>query len=300
MQQQPRHLLLATCALFFTFGLTLAACSSSGTTTGGGSTTPTPGGSPNATDILNHAKQAPLKDATFAMTLNASSASTPAAATPTITGTGRLTTNPARTDLVLSSIQFQGVTASAEVIIDQTNKTYYLKVSLLNQWVKFDPTALGVDVGVVNIVNYDGLQNLTYIGTDTINGIATWHIQGSLQVSSTVAQGSATDTRTEDLWFRQSNYYPVKIAIQDAASAAATGTPTTGTVTPTPTVILPGSIAHDATATPIATLAATSTPTVTGTPTAAQATLIETFTFSAWDSGFSITLPTTSNIKIGV
>ena len=316
MIQQPRRLLLTTCALFFTLGLTLAACSSSGSTTGGGTST-TPVGSPNATDILNHAKQAPLKDATFAMTLSAASASAPIGASPTLAGTGRLTTNPARTDLTLSSIQLQGVTTSAEVIIDQTSKAYYLKVPLLNQWVKFDPTALGVDIGIVNIVNYDGLQNLAYIGTDTINGSATWHIQGSLQISSSAAQGSATDMRTEDLWFRQSDYYPMKITIQDAASATTTGTPTpaptstgatptatpttgtppSGTVTPTPTITLPGSIAHDATATP----ATTSTPTATGTgtPTAAQATLTETFTFSAWDSGFTITLPTTSNSKSG-
>ena len=285
----------ATCALLFlTIGFAFAACATSSVPTGGGTSTP---GSPNPTDILQHAKDAALKDTTFAFTLSGMSASASTTAAPTITGTGRLTTHPPRIDVASSAIQFQGVTIAGEVIIDQASQTYYLKVPVLNQWVKIDPTALGINLGVITILNYDGLQNVTYQGSETLNSIATWHIQGTLQFTQSTPLGNAAITRTEDLWFRQSDYYPVKITIQDVLNATSSGgigagTPTpsatdpaatpSATLTPTGTVALPGSLAFDA------------SPTV-----AAQATLLETFTFSAWDSGLTITLPATSNIKGG-
>lgn len=244
--------------------LTLAACAGSGS--GGGSSTGSTTAPPAATTIVQRAEQAPLKDATFTFTLNGSASST--TTTAATTGTGRLTTHPNRTDLTFPAIQVQGITTSAEVIIDASSGNYYVKVPALPQWLKLNPSALGVDVGVVSITDYSALQNLTFIAAETVNTIPTWHVRGTAQVANAGSGGSGTVTRTEDLWFRQSDYYPVKIAIQDVASGT-TGGPT-GTPSPTTT----------ATATPAPTVAA-------------QAALNETFTFTQWDSGITIALPAT-------
>jgi hypothetical protein len=242
---------------------------------------------------LSNAQAAPLKDATFAFTVSSATAST-----FTTTGTGKLTTNPARTDLVLAQIQFQGFTTSAEIITDQATTSYYIKVPALAQWIKFDPASLGISIGVPTILDYNGLQNVTLIGAETINGTATWHIQGTKQVAQSASQGNATLLQTDDFWFRQTDYYPVKITFQDQANAStggtATVTPTTPTpsLSPTPSGTIPGSLrtATTPTTTPSATATAPASPTAT-----AQVTLTETFTFSAWDSGLTITLPATSS-----
>ncbi len=247
--------------------LMLVACagSSSGSGSSTGSTTTAP---PSATMIVQRAEQAPLHDATFTFTLNGSASST--TTTAATTGTGRLTTHPNRTDLTFPAIQFQGITTSAEVIIDASSGNYYVKVPALPQWLKLNPSALGVDVGVVSITDYSALQNLTFIAAETVNTIPTWHVRGTAQVANAGPGGSGTVTRTEDLWFRQSDYYPVKITIQDVANGS-TGGPAS---TPNPTT------------TPTAT--ATLAPTV-----AAQVVLNETFTFTQWDSGITIALPPT-------
>jgi hypothetical protein len=254
--------------------LLLAACvgtSSSGASSPGATT-----GTPSATSILQHAEQAPLKDATFTvmLILNAAGSTGGTTTVPpaTSTGNGRLTTNPKRTDLNFSAIQFQGATTSAEIIIDASSGDYYIKVPALPKWVKVNPAALGIDVGVVSITDYSGLQNLTFVAAETVNGVATWHIRGTAQVTSATGGGSGMVTRTEDLWFRQSDYYPVKIAIQDVANAASGGLAGTPSATPSPT--------------PSATVTA-------------QAVLNETFTFTQWDSGITIQLPPPGDVISG-
>jgi hypothetical protein len=269
--------------------MTLAACSSSGPSASG-----TPTGTSTASQaaaILNHAKQAPLKDATFSFVLGTASSPTSATPTASTSGSGRLTTNPARTDLMFTGVQVQGFATSAEVIVDQATGTYYVNVpALSSQWLKVDPASLGVDIGVVTILDYDGLQNLTLVGTETINGVATWHIQGTKQITKTIAQGNVSITRTEDYWFRQSDYYPMKIAFQDVVNGAISGS---GTSTPTagPTTTAPSPTPTSAVA-PSIDVSQTTTPSPSPTGTSAQVTLIETFTFSAWDKGFTISLPT--------
>ncbi len=249
--------MLGGLALLSSMALMMAACS--GGSGGGGSTGSAPTATPTAPaagSILTSAEQAPLKDATFTFTLSVTSGST----TANTSGSGRLTTHPARTDLTLPQIQVQGITTSAEVIIDQATNTYYLKTAALSQWVKLNPQSLGLDLGVVSITDYSGLQNVMFVGVETINGTPTWHIRGTKTVTNSGSFGSGTVVRTEDLWFRQSDYYPVKIAIVDNASASFGGT---GTPAPTPS------------------------PTIS-----AQGTLNETFTFTQWDQGITITLPT--------
>jgi hypothetical protein len=249
--------LIGGMALICCIAFTIVACSnttSSGSTTTGGTPTAT---APAANAILTSAEQAPLKDATFDFTLSGNGGTTP---TVNTSGSGRLTTHPARSDLTFPAIQFQGVSTSAEVIIDQATTTYYLKTAALSQWVKLNPTSLGLDLGVVSITDYSGLQNVTLVGAETISGTPTWHIRGTKTQTNSGSVGSGTVVRTEDLWFRQSDYYPVKIAIVDNANASSSG-PATPAPTPSPTV-------------------------------SAQATLNETFTFTKWDSGFTIDLPT--------
>ncbi len=295
MTVKSQRLCLSTVSVLFAASLALAACSSSTPTTGSGTpTTTATSTSTQATDILNHARQAPLKDATFSFVLSGTSSAATATPAPTTSGNGRLTTNPARIDLVFPSIQFQGFSTSGEVIVDQASGTYYVNVAAISStWLKVNPATVGVNIGVATILDYSGLQNLTYIGTETINGTATWHIEGTKQVTQSGSQGNISVTRTEDYWFRQSDYYPVKISFQDVVNAASGGT---GTPSPTGT----GSPTATATPSPSPTGAAPSVSTTTATPspapsptvTSTQVLLSETFSFSAWDTGLTIALPT--------
>jgi hypothetical protein len=201
--------------------LWLAACSLGGSSTGSG-TTPvatTTASAGDATAILNRAQHAPLKDTSFSISVTAGSSNgtvPPNAAT--VTGSGALTTNPHRTEFDFSSISLFGASTSAEVIIDE-NQVVYAKVPPLNQWVKVDPNQLKLQIGTLEVLDYTAIKSPVLIGTETINGQATWHVQGV-----NFAQTNATARRLDDVWIRQSDAYPVKREIHTVPDP--TGTPT--------------------------------------------------------------------------
>jgi hypothetical protein len=66
------------------------------------------------------------------------------------------------------------------------------------------------------------LQNPGLVGTETINGVQTYHLRGTVQTPVTPGANQSIETTTEDLWMRQSDYYPVKIVAHGAGSSKGT------------------------------------------------------------------------------
>jgi hypothetical protein len=246
--------------------------------------TPTPGA------ILSSAENAHLTDASYAIAdqltlVYTSSSSGGAPTTLDMTGTGKLTKSPARNDVTLS-IPLLGAQNTVEVITDGTD--VYVNIGALadllggsgvnvpkGKWVK-----VPVGMAIPTVLDYSHLTNLKLIGAETINGKATWHIQGTLSVhtgsGTTTANPGASATATavatqyglsvppvtEDLWFQQGTYYPAKFVV--TFSASATKAPSFGGAA--------------------------------GGTGPAHVTNTATLTFNAWNTGATITVPSPSQV----
>jgi hypothetical protein len=200
----------------------LAACSLGNTTTGTtGTSVPATGTvTVSAQAILDQAEHAALKDTSFTIAASAGGASGPVPSNvATVNGQGALTTSPHRTKIHFSAIGLFGISAPADVIIDE-HQNVYAQVPPLNQWVKVDPSQLQVQLGTLEILNYNQVHNPVVIGAETVNGQQTWHVQGV-----NLAQSAGTARRLEDVWVRRSDFYPVQIQIHTVPDLK--GTPTT-------------------------------------------------------------------------
>ncbi len=234
----PRLLLLAGVATVVVLALVASAVAFA---RGMLNQTPTPSA------ILTSAENAHLTDATYTLTdqLTLVYTSSSSGGTPTtlnLTGNGKLTKSPTRNDVTLS-IPLLGAQNTIEVITDGSD--VYANIGALadllggsgvnvpkGKWIK-----VPAGMAIPTILDYSHLTNLKLIGTDTINGKATWHIQGTLSMphgagAATPNPGaSATATAvatqyglsvppvTEDLWFQQGTYYPAKFVVNFSASA---------------------------------------------------------------------------------
>src|SRR5579884_1594745 len=141
--------------------------------------TPTAGTSAQAGDILNHAKDAQLRDASFTIVVTAGLPSAPGA---TANGTGKLTSSPARTDINVDKVSLSniGSVGPVEVITDES-KGIFAKFPPLNTWQNVPPSVFNTAIGTVDFLHYDQLQNVTVVGAEQTNGAATWHLRGTLQ-----------------------------------------------------------------------------------------------------------------------
>jgi hypothetical protein len=196
---------IASLALFGM--LALSACGVGGL---GASATPT--ATPTAAMILQQAKQAKVTDATFTMTLNGTTSGT----TFTGTGSGKLTTNPSRSDITFN-LTAAGLQIAFEMITDDATNTTYTKytspaILASDKWTKAASGAGGSPVDTSSFTNYGDLANVTLVGKDTVNGEAVWHLKGSSSSASTPGSG--------DLYIRQDNYYPVKFDIQSTGATS--------------------------------------------------------------------------------
>jgi hypothetical protein len=180
---------------------------------------------PTAAQIIASATKANLQDTAYTIqdntTINFSSSAT--SSTPTtinISGTGKLTKTPARNDVTLT-IPLIGTQNPIEGLTD--GATLYLNVGTLggllgNQFGSLVPAGKWLEVPLgqtPNVLDYSRLTNLKVVGSDTVNGKATWHLQGTVN-APTSAKGSTTTTTTtatEDLWFFQDTYFPAKFVI---------------------------------------------------------------------------------------
>lgn len=251
--------------------IALAACNSgTGLTTStgnGGSTTQ------QATTILQHAQNAGLHDATFTITITGTGGimtgtTTSDSNTPfTANGKGQLTTTPKQVQIAFDNLSVAGFSTSAQVI--STDQALYLKVPQLSKWIQADATQVSGLNNVNDALNYTLLQNVQLVGSETVNGVAAYHLRSTGQPATTANQAaSGAAARTTDLWLRQDNYFPLKIVTHVAAQgagdvSAANGTPQVGS----------------------------------GTPVAGTTALDQTITFSAWNTGVTITAPSPSDIQ---
>jgi hypothetical protein len=168
--------------------------------------------SQSAADLLTRAQTATLRDATFSLTL---AITTPAsgASAPTVAsqqGTGFLTTNPYRQDITLTT-SADGLSIPLEMVTDGQN--LFTRVPSSSTWRQqpADASTRFLD---------EHLSAPTLVGAETLKGVATWHLRGTLSTSM--------PHDTEDLWLRQDNYLPLKSSLH---AANEDGTAITATLT---------------------------------------------------------------------
>lgn len=185
---------------------------------------PTPTATPNAATILEaavNAQKTETKDVEFSMNLDLTSSGA------TISGslTGTETSSPKRLDLVITSLTAASVQFSGEIIIDSATNTTYVKFTNSNipevpegQWIK---TSGGSSISPLPIdpTQFSDLSQVTGAtlkGSETLDGIAVWHLQATKTISGSTAQ--------VDIYIRQDNNQLYEVA------ANATGT-SSGSVT---------------------------------------------------------------------
>ncbi len=203
---------------------------------------------PSPSKILQNAQNADLKDATYSitapLTINFSAAGTSAPTTVTLTGAGKLTTaksttTPSANDITMS-VPLIGAQNAIEAIT--ANKNLYLNLGSLAtllggaapanaQWI-----AIPTGNAQITLLSYSNMKNVKYIGSETIQGHATWHLRGTFATSQsagtpttggTSTTPAVTGSATEDLWIRQDTSFPAKLQITFNASTASLNLPTT-------------------------------------------------------------------------
>jgi hypothetical protein len=210
----------------------LAACSGSpdsrtSITTGAAASSPSSGTSPQAQQILQRVQQANLQSANVKVLASAASASRGTVST----STGQITLHPARAQLStsLSSVSSSGTTQrQAQEVYD--DGYLYVKLSNQTKWTRYTgpnvnttSEAAGQAAPYISLQNLAQMQNVQLVGTETINGVTTYHLHAT---GSQTANGQSA-TYTEGLWVSQSNYQPIKMMVQaqtNVGQMAATAT----------------------------------------------------------------------------
>lgn len=238
MRTTKRYASLLVTIFILAGALSLAACSSfGGASTGGTSSSGNNGGNSSAngqtaTGILAKVKQANLKDSTFTLQEQETSGSS----TISASGTGKLVTQPFREDVsVMAKAGNQQI--ASEVLTDGSN--VYVKTGTGNTWMQLPASQVTGGAGFSTALNdIANLPNAQLIGSETANGIATWHLRGT----PTRSFGGQSGMVTEDMWVNKSTYQPVRITDQAATSRGTVNSNITFTdwntgvtVTPPPT-----------------------------------------------------------------
>lgn len=183
--------------------LSLAACGSGGTGSGG---TPTPAAS--AATILANAQQAKPKAAAYIADIQ----TVANGATTELKETISYILQPARAHEIIATTS-GGTNSTIETFTDGT--TSYIMLG--GQWMKAGtaPDVATLDIGKTTLASVAGASSsFTLVGTETLNGVATYHLTAS-PPAATSAQGKA------DVWVRQDNYYLVKLTAQEASTTGA-------------------------------------------------------------------------------
>lgn len=191
----------------------LLAFTGCGLSTSQGATTPS--GTPTAQQILTSAQKAHLADEVFTVTMKSTSDGKPL----NMTGSGKATENPERVSMSLT-MELNGMTVTVEEVLDGATKTSYTRVTAPAQiasetWKKDTDTSgssasSGLDLLVGSL--YDKLSNTKLIGSEQVNGVDTWHIQG------TSNDPTASDAEIVDIYIHQSDYLPAKMILHQAGT----------------------------------------------------------------------------------
>jgi hypothetical protein len=106
---------------------------------------------------------------------------------------------------------------SIYLLFDASSNTIYSKSPNQSKWSKSQPDCPnGLACPPAFLQSLTSLYNVTkpqFVGVDAIRDSETYHIQGELQ--SPVLSSSAV----EELWFRQDDYYPVRLVLHDVKIA---------------------------------------------------------------------------------
>jgi hypothetical protein len=188
--------------------LGLAAC-------GAGSSAAKPTATGTGDSILAQARAASPKAAAYVV----DSTTVASSATAEINEDVTYTTQPKRAHVIITTTT-GGQTTVEETISDDQND--YVKTN--GQWTK-SPASAPVDIESLDIAKtlLASAQHVTLKGSDTVNGIPTYH----LVAAAASFGGGASDTTTKgtvNIWVRQDNKYLVK------AVAQSTDTSSSGTV----------------------------------------------------------------------
>jgi LppX_LprAFG lipoprotein len=189
--------------------LLLAACSTA--TSGGGATTSgTVAPSAQAREILAKAQAVKLKDATLKTLVTTKRGNQ----TINLDGTARTTASPRRVEVVGTA----SLGVPYQAIVD--SNVIYIKLN--DKWLKYTVGNANAEFNYDFISLVEQLQNPGLVGTETINGVQTYHLRGTVQAPVTPGANQKIETTTEDLWVRQDNYYPAKIVAHGAGSSQGT------------------------------------------------------------------------------
>jgi hypothetical protein len=178
--------------LLASFGM--AACGAAG-----GAPALGPGGR-----IFAQAQRKGLNDATFTTTFLADGQHNAAS--------GTTTTQPRRMQLTINLT----VEGHAEVLhILGDGDTLFSRLNSDTLWSILNDADAGVYANYdTDIVNYDQMQPqaVQLIGTETLGGVATWHIRAPFTMPINAPDGALVPVPgTEDLWLRQSDSLPAQI-----------------------------------------------------------------------------------------
>lgn len=222
----------------------------------------------NATNVLDvsgaaaahPASSATVKDLTFttkftvSMDLSSSSLGKEQF-TETMTATGQETLAPRRTQMDMAMTMdipgLSGLTGgqalTMNTIVDYDSQTGYIKSPLFDSllkassdspetWYKMSFASVGgLGADTAMYIDYSKLKNAKLIGSETINGVAVWHLRatedieqsapGLGAISARTTAGSVGLNVTTDYYFRKDNYRPVKVLIAGTDTLAGSGTP---------------------------------------------------------------------------
>lgn len=172
-----------------------------------------PTGTPTAQQILTQAQKVHLADETFTLTMQGTSSGTPF----TMTGNGKATENPPRTSMSLS-MKINGTTVALDEVLDGATNATYTRITSPAQlatktWKKETDTS-GAGSGSDMLVGslYNKLTNAKLMGSEQVNGVATWHIQGTVTGSDTNGDEAI------DIYVHQSDYLPAKMVVHTAGT----------------------------------------------------------------------------------
>jgi hypothetical protein len=211
--------------------LVLGALAVSGCAAGGlGLAQPT--ATPDAKTILANVQKIQYKDIEFKLTLAGSASGSSA----TGDANGVITTSPKRAKISFN-LTSSGQQVAFDSIEDIDGNTLYVKFSgtvipglPTDKWIKADAngafSSLTSAFDPNQLTNFNNMTNVKLKGSETVDGVAVWHLTGT--------QTNSGNTANVDLFVRQDNYYPYKAIIH------ATGSTGSGDVTITFTGINTG------------------------------------------------------------
>jgi outer membrane lipoprotein-sorting protein len=140
-----------------------------------------------AADVITRAKAAPLHDAAFHFALS----SLP------FSGNGVVTTQPHRVAITLDP-----TSGSEQRVYD--GGLVYIKDPPASQWQTLSTDDM---LGNPDLPDYAAYQQVSLLGTERINGVATWHLKATVLTSLK----TATATETQEVWIRQDTYFPEQV-----------------------------------------------------------------------------------------